>query len=613
MKHLFKKLKLLIASLRIQLLQFRYFSNAFHLVWDAAPRWTLLTGIFMLIGSLLPVANVLLTRSAIHALVEVFGKNGVPFDASKHLPPLAGLAGLMLFGEILGSVSAYVRVNLSEHVQDSIVGKIHVKSISLDMQFFESSEYYDQLQRASTEAVDRPLGMLQNMAGSIGNLITLAAMTGLLVSYGWWLPLVLLIGTLPSLWVAFHVTRRGQKWRRANTFDQRRMSYFNSRLIGAESAGEIRVFALGEHFRNTYRAIRSRLRGERMQMMRDDMRMQFLTSMWAFVTIGAALLWMLLRAMCGLIGLGDLGLMYQAINQVQGQMSAMVSNTNEIYRNLFFLDDLFTFLDLQPKLVDSPNPELLTDLRRGVRVEGVSYRYPGSERFVLKNFNLEIGAGKIVAIVGENGVGKSTLLKLLCRFYDPEVGRITWDGQDLRNVAQADLRRRITVLFQQPVVYPESVRNNIAYGDISAHLSHADIEYAAQSSSADTFIEKLPEGYETVLGRWFGKTDLSGGQWQRLGLARAFVRKADLVILDEPTSAMDSWAESDWMMRFRTLVAGRTALMITHRFTTALQADVIHVMHEGAVVESGTHAELVALGGRYAESWRRQIRDASAD
>ena len=279
-------------------------------------------------------------------------------------------------------------------------------------------------------------------------------------------------------------------------------------------------------------------------------------------------------------------------------------------RNLLFLDDLFAFLDLRPRLADPAQPAAApTGLRDGIRLAGVSFRYPDSERATLIDFGLDIPAGQIVAIVGENGAGKSTLLKLLCRFYDPQAGAITWDGLDLRELAQADLRRRITVLFQQPAPYHVTAADNIAFGDLLSQPGRPQIEAAARAAAADAIINRLPDGYDTLLGKWFGYTELSVGEWQRLALARAFVRQADLVILDEPTSAMDSWAEAAWMGRFRELVAGRTALIITHRFTTAMQADIIHVMHEGRVVESGTHAELVALGGRYSASWRLQMRE----
>jgi ATP-binding cassette subfamily B protein len=211
--------------------------------------------------------------------------------------------------------------------------------------------------------------------------------------------------------------------------------------------------------------------------------------------------------------------------------------------------------------------------------------------------------------VGHNGAGKSTLIKLLCRFYDPDAGRILLDGVDLRALDQAALRRQITVLFQDPVHYHASVRENIAFGDLEGLSDENRVRQAAQDAGALEPIDRLPGGFEALLGKWFGGAELSGGEWQRIALARAFFRRASLIILDEPTSSMDSWAEQDWLGRFRTLTAGRTALMITHRFTTAMHADIIHVLDKGRVVESGTHAELVTLGGAYATSWAAQMRE----
>jgi ATP-binding cassette subfamily B protein len=248
-------------------------------------------------------------------------------------------------------------------------------------------------------------------------------------------------------------------------------------------------------------------------------------------------------------------------------------------------------------------------LREGIRFQRVSFCYPGSERAILHNFDLTIPAGQIAAIVGANGAGKSTLLKLLCRFYDPQAGCITLDGIDLRRLALGELRAMLSVLFQWPVPYQATAAQNIAFGDLAAEPSPAQLESAARSAGAHEMITRLRQGYDTPLGKWFANgVELSVGELQRLALARAFLRRAQIIVLDEPTSALDSWAEADWFDRFRILAQGRTAIIITHRFTIAKRADMIHVMDSGRMVESGTHDDLLAQGGLYAQSWFAQVQ-----
>jgi ATP-binding cassette subfamily B protein len=264
-------------------------------------------------------------------------------------------------------------------------------------------------------------------------------------------------------------------------------------------------------------------------------------------------------------------------------------------------------------VVDPPTPASPSPVREGGEVLGptisfhnVTFAYTGGRGDTLRGLNLEIPAGQIAAIVGPNGAGKSTLVKLLCRFYDPVEGSIQVDGVDLRSLALRELRAKLTVLFQEPVLYSATVTENITL-EFGAEVK-AEAEAAARAAGADALIERLPAGYKTVLGTWLeGGTDLSKGEWQRIALARAFIRHAPIIILDEPTSTMDSWAETDWLRRFRSLAAGRTTLIITHRFTTAMLADAIHVLEEGRIVESGSHAALLALGGRYAQSWHAQM------
>jgi ATP-binding cassette subfamily B protein len=279
----------------------------------------------------------------------------------------------------------------------------------------------------------------------------------------------------------------------------------------------------------------------------------------------------------------------------------------QLYANTLFLGNLFDFLALEPKVLNPTPAKSLPALRQAIRFRGVSFRYPGTSRPALRDLDLEIPAGRITAVVGSNGAGKSTLIKLLNRFYDPEDGGIEIDGADLRTVDLDSLRASITVLFQQPVHYNATVAGNIALGDIASAPDRAAIRTAAEAAGAEEIVRGLPSGYDQLLGRWFENgTELSAGEWQRIALARAFLRQAPILVLDEPTSAMDPWAESDWLRRFRQLAAGRTALVITHRFSTARIADMIHVMSDGCVIECGSHEQLIAAGGRYAQGWIAQ-------
>lgn len=596
---------------RTQLAQLHHVPRALRLVWEVAKGWTVVLAAILVIQGFLPALTVYLTRWVVNSMVALVQQRGSPEILQPALMSIVLMGLVLVAGEVLTSAAGYVQIAMAERTQDQMNSLVQAKAVSLDLQYYESPEYYDQLQRASVDALDRPLALLQSLGVTLQSAISLLAMAGVMATLAWWMPLVLLVGTAPALWVAVQATVEFHRWRLLNTVNQRRLSYFHRILLSDHAAPEIRLFDLGGHFIRSYRELRQKLREERLSLARRQVFGQIAAGLLSLLSVAAALGWMALQAVRGLHTLGDLAMTYQAMNQGQRLMRGLLTSISDIYRNLIFLDDLFTFLDLEPQLQDPATPTPMAGgLRDGICAENVLFTYPDSERAALSGFNLCLPAGQVAAVVGENGAGKSTLLKLLCRFYDPDAGRITWDNVDLRDLARSDLWRRITVLFQRPVPYHDTAFDNIAFGDLAADPCREQIEAAARSAAADSIIRRLPEGYETLLGKWFGFTELSVGEWQRLALARAFLRQADLVILDEPTSAMDSWAEGAWMGRFRELVAGRTALIITHRFTTAMQADIIHVMHEGRVVESGTHAELVALSGRYAESWRMQVREA---
>jgi ATP-binding cassette, subfamily B, bacterial len=592
-----------------------YLPRAFKLVWAAAPEWTALWAILLLAQGLLPVVTVYLTGPLVNSLVAAVG-SGATWEDIRPVLILVGLmAGIMVLTELFSSVARWVRTAQSQLLQDHISSLIHQKSVAADMAFYESPDYYDHLHRARVEANYRPQALLDGIGSLLQNSLTLAAMLVVLLPFGFWLPFALLVSTLPAFYVVVRYAVRQHHWRLRTTEDERRSWYYDWLLTAGETAAELRLFGLGSHFQGVYRNLRRRLRKQQLQLAWHESFAELGAGASALVITGATMAWMVWQAIRGLVTLGDLALFYQAFNQGQRLMRSSLASVGQLYSNCLFLGNLFEFLDLESKVIDSSHavgaPVIL---QRGVRFRQITFCYPGTSRAALRDFNLEITAGQIVAIVGPNGAGKSTLIKLLCRLYDPDTGSIEMDGTDLRNLQTEDLRRRTTVLFQEPVRYNDSVIENISLGNRSANLDHTAIVAAARAAGADTIISHLPEGYASILGKTFSKgTDLSVGEWQRIALARAFLRRAPIILLDEPTSAMDSWSEAEWVERFRSLAAGRTVIMITHRFTTAMRADIIHVMDEGQIVESGCHDELLALGGSYAQSWRAQLRQVDGN
>jgi ATP-binding cassette subfamily B protein len=519
---------------------------------------------------------------------------------------MAGVVGLK---ELVQAVSGWVRTAQAELVRDHLSAMIHQKSIEIDLAYYESPEYHDQLERARTELSSRPLALLESLGGLLQASISLLAMAMLLIPYGAWLPFALFLSTVPAFYVVVHFSRRYHSWWEQTTADRRRAQYYDMMLTHSTMAAELRLFGLGPHFKSVYQDLRQQLRAERVQLTKSQSFARLGASITSIVISGATLAWMFWRAVQGSATLGDLALFYQAFHHGQGLVRSLLEGIGQIYSNTLFLGSLFEFLQLpsQVRSRKSPRPEQLA-IGEGIRFHQVAFRYPNCEEWVLQDFNLIVRPGELVAIVGANGAGKSTLLKLLCRFYDPEAGHITLGGRDIRDLPTDELRRMMTVIFQWPVPYQASAAQNIAFGDISRRNETTDLEFAARSAGAHEVITKLAQGYDTLLGKWFANgVELSVGEWQRLALARAFFRRAQVLILDEPTSALDSWAEADWIERVRSLVAGRTTIIITHRFTIARRTDMIHVMDHGRIVESGTHDHLLTLGGHYAKSWLVQV------
>lgn len=598
------------------LAQAPYLLRALGFVWAAAHYWTLAWLLLLILQGLLPVASVYLTRYLVDQLVAVTS-TGSPFSPGSSINMIAPvivpallIAALMLISTSLNSFAAWIRTIQADLVQDYMSALIQQKSSEVALSFYDLPEFYDRLHRARTDAGYRPLALLESLGSLVQNGITMISMMFVLLQFGLWIPLVLLFSTLPIFWVVLRHRVRLYEWRLKNTPLERKTWYYEWLLTQRETAPELRLFQLGGYFQRLFQDLRAILRQERATLARRQSLAEFSASALSLLITGIAMIWMLLQTIASRYTLGDLVFFYQAFIQGQSLARSFLENVGEIYTNSLFLSDLFEFLSLEPETQQVEGYISFPDqLQEGITFKNVTFTYPGSTQPVLNNFNLRIKAGQFIALVGPNGAGKSTLIRLLCRFYDPQAGSIQVDGIDLRQVELESLRRGVTVLFQEPVQYNATARQNIALGDIELQATLEQIQQTAQASGADEPIGRLPQGYETLLGKWFeGGAELSVGEWQRLALARAFLRQAPLVILDEPTSAMDPWSEIEWMKRFRSITHGRTSLLITHRFTTAAHADVIYVMQAGHIVEAGRHADLLASSGLYAQSWAAQMQ-----
>ena len=580
-----------------------------RLVLDSARRWAVLWAVTLFLQGVLPALTIYFSKLLIDGLVEAIAAEGA-WSAVRPLITLGVIMGaLLLLGYVLSSAARWIRTALSETFRDHLRGMIHEQANRLDLSFYESSVYHDRLHRVMGEVAQRPLVMLESLGAVLQSVVTLLGMAWLIVVYAWWLPLVLAVGAAPALIVALRFSRRRHEWWKSRTQDERWAQYYETLLTHSSVAAEMRLFGLGGHFRTLYQTLRRRLRTERISLERKQLVESIPAALAAISVTASAMLWITWRALRGLATLGDVALFYQTFSRGQNLMRTLLVSVGQVYDSSLFVSELFDFLSLRPLTAPAPGQARhLPDRPRRVRFDDVSFVYPGTAAPVLNQVSLEFERGRTVAIVGENGAGKSTLLKLLCRFYDPTSGEIFIDGLPMKTIDPEDVWKMTTVLFQFPVQYHASAADNIAYGDLEAGTEGVRTETAARRAGIHDKILSLPSGYETLLGRWFVEgQELSGGEWQRLAMARAFYRDAPVLVLDEPTSMLDSWAEAEWFDRFKSLVRERIGVIITHRFTIARRADVIHVMQQGRIVESGSHEELISVGGLYAASWSEQV------
>ncbi len=581
-----------------------------NFVWQSAKGWTLLNGLLLIIQGLLPLLPLYLTKLIVDAVSSGISApdKGV---AIQHLLWLVALMGAVALATILirllaGLVSEWQAYIVTDHMSDVL----HAKSVEVDLEFYESSQYYDTLHRAQREAPFRPISIVNGLTQIGQNGISLLAIAALLVSFHWIIALILFVAVISGTAVRLLYTGKMYRWQREQTATDRQASYLNWVLTDSSHAKEIRLFDLGALFMNRFRDIRQTLRKGRMAITRRRTIADFAAQAVATTAIYGSYAFVAYQAIGERITLGDLVMYFQAFQRVQGYLQGMLSSLAGLYEDNLFLSNLYEFLDLKrtvkepEKAMPVPHP-----LQQGIVLDHVSFQYPGGARKALENISLTINPGEVVALVGENGSGKTTLMKLLCRLYDPTDGSIALDGIDLRQFDTKSLRSEISIIFQDYAHYHLTAHENIWLGNAVLPPDYDRVIAAARRSGADAVISALPKGYDTILGKRFESgEELSTGEWQKVALARAFMREAQIIVLDEPTSSMDAKAEYEVFQSFRQLVVGRTAILISHRFSTVRMADRIFVMEHGQIIESGTHDQLVQAGGNYAKLFDMQAR-----
>jgi ATP-binding cassette, subfamily B, bacterial len=585
--------------------------RAVVLVWKSAPGWTGVHVAATAIQSVLPLALLYIIKlivDDIAASLNITDKAQI-FSHVLQLLVIAGLVFLLTnFNAVVSEISS---ITLSQRVTDYMQVILYNKAIEIDLESYESPEHQDILERAKWEAPHRPTQMLNNLTSLGQSAISLLAIAGLLISLHWGLICVLLLVSIPTIFLRFRQSKVMYNWRRHQTEIERKANYFGHLLLGDQPAKEIRLFNLGNLFIKRFYDLKQQLFQEKLAITTRQAIARLIAQGCNGIVMLGAYGFIINQTIHGRFQLGDLVLYSQAFQRGQGALRDMVTSLAGLHENNLFLADLFEFLALKPTIITPAHPKLVPrPIRQGIVFKDVSFQYQNSPRKAIEQVNLTIAPGEIIALVGENGSGKTTLVKLLCRLYDVTDGSILIDGINLKHFSVTDLHRQISTIFQDYTRYQLTVEENIWLGNIDLPPNPERITQAARQSGADATIRSLPLGYQTLLGKWFkGGEELSGGQWQKIALARAFMRDTQLVILDEPTSAMDAHAEAEVFQKFRDLMLDRSALLITHRLATVKMVDRIYVMHHGKIVESGTHNQLMDLGGTYAHLFATQAKN----
>ncbi|MCB0638662.1 MAG: ABC transporter ATP-binding protein [Lewinella sp.] len=579
----------------------------FRLIWRTSPRLALANALLRLLKSGLPLAMLWVGKEIIDAIVTLID---APNGDQRYLWTMVALEfGLAIISEVLARGINLLDSLLGDLVSNATSVELIQHAARLDLYHFENPEFYDKLERARRQTTGRTVLMAQVLS-QVQDLITLLFLAAGLIAFNPWLILLLVLAVIPAFIGESYFNQRHYSLTRSWTPERRELDYL--RYIGASdtTAKEVKIFGLADFIAERFGDLSWRY-------YHANRKLSLRRASWGTILSGLgtaayylAYIFIILQTIAGTITLGTLTFLSGSFSRMQGMLQNIMSRFSRIAEQALYLQDLFDFFAIEPNITDGTKAlSFPKKIREGFVFENVSFRYPNSERYAIRDLSFTLHPGEKLALVGENGAGKTTLVKLLARLYEPTEGRILLDGHDLREYSLGELREQVGVIFQDYFRYQLKVKENIAVGRIAEREEMESITAAAAKSLADSVVEELPEKYEQMLGKRFaGGIDLSGGQWQKIALARAYIRDAQLLILDEPTSALDARAEFEVFQRFSDLIKDKSAVLISHRFSTVRMADRILFLENGQRLELGTHEELVAMGGKYAELFQLQAQ-----
>jgi ATP-binding cassette subfamily B protein len=556
------------------------------------------------VGALLPLAMLTVAKTILDALQQHF--SGAPLR-SDFWWFVALECALSLAGVVIGRVTGFLDGLFADRFTRHVSTRVMAHAAQLDLATYEDPVFHDRLERARAQATDR-IGMVHAIGGVVQQLIMAVSLAATVFYFSPWLLVLLVAAVVPVFIGESHYAFLGYSLGQRQTPLRRQLDYLRQLGASRESAKELKLFGLAPLVSERYTQLSDELYTQNLALSRRRLWFGTLLALFSTGSYYAAYAYVVFQTVNGHLTLGTMQLLAASIGGASGAIQGVFSTFSSIADQSLFLTDLVEFLQTRPSVISKPDAlPAPRPIRDGIVFEGVSFTYPGRSRPVLDGFDFRFAPGERVALVGRNGEGKTTIVKLLTRLYDPCGGRILLDGVDLRDYRLEELHREIGVIFQDFVRYEMTARENIAIGRIAVAARDDEIELAARKSLASAVIGRLPEGYRQQLGRRFeGGVDLSGGEWQKVALARAYLRDAQLLVLDEPTAALDAPSEYDVFQRFADLTAGKMSLLISHRFSTVRMADRIVVLDGGRIAEQGRHRDLVASGGRYADMFELQ-------